>query len=67
MNDLALVAGRLLTSPRSAAHLGEVAQGNVTSHPFSGIKGGIVFWGALALVVIALLIVVAKLLPKPAQ
>jgi len=65
--DLALVAGRLLTSPRSAAHLGEVAQGNVTSHPFSGIKGGIVFWGALALVVIALLIVVAKLLPKPAQ
>jgi hypothetical protein len=64
--DLSLVAERLLTSPRSVAHLGEVPQGNVSSNPFAGIKGGIVFWGALVLVVAALLVVVAKLLPKPA-
>ena len=63
--DLALVAGRLLTSPRSVARLGEVAQGNVTSTPFAGLKGGVVFWGALALVVVVLLAVVTKLLPKP--
>jgi hypothetical protein len=64
--DLSLVAERLLTSPRSVAHLGELPQGNVSSSPFAGIKGGIVFWGALVLVVAALLVVVAKLLPKPA-
>jgi hypothetical protein len=63
--DLSLVAGRLLTSPRSVARLGEVPLGNTTPNPFAGIKSGAVFWGALSLVVVALLVVVAKLLPKP--
>ncbi len=63
--DLSLVAPRLLTSSRNAAHLGAGGQGPGTRNPFSGISGGYVFWGALGLVVVALLLVVAKLLPKP--
>jgi hypothetical protein len=64
--DLGLVAGRLLTSSRSVAHLGAGAPASASRNPFAGINGGYVFWGALALVVVVLLFVVAKLLPKPA-
>jgi hypothetical protein len=32
---------------------------------FAGINGGYLFWAALALVVVVLLAIVAKLLPKP--
>jgi len=63
--DLGLVAGRLLTSSRNVAHLGADDQGAAAKNPFAGINGGVVFWGALALVVAALLVAVAKLLPKP--
>jgi hypothetical protein len=63
--DLGLVAGRLLTSNRNIARLGADVQETGTRNPFAGINGGMVFWGALALVVVALLAVVAKLLPKP--
>jgi hypothetical protein len=63
--DLGLVAGRLLTSSRIVAHLGPDEQGAGARNPFAGINGGVVFWGALALVVVALLVTVAKLLPKP--
>jgi hypothetical protein len=63
--DLGLVAGRLLTSSRIVAHLGADAQGPGARNPFAGINGGVVFWGALALVVAALLVTVARLLPKP--
>jgi hypothetical protein len=63
--DLGLVAGRLLTSNRNVAHLGTVVLGTPARNPFAGINGGYVFWAALALVVIVLLVLVAKLLPKP--
>jgi hypothetical protein len=62
--DLSLVAQRLLTSSRSAARLG-AGENGPTRNPFAGLSGGYVFWGALGLVVVALLLVVAKLLPKP--
>ncbi len=62
--DLSLVAVKLLTASRNAA---QVATGGpaVARPARTGINGGYVFWGALALVVIVLLVVVAKLLPKP--
>jgi hypothetical protein len=63
--DLSLVAVRLLTSSRSIAHMSADEEGTGPRNPFAGISGGYVFWGALALVVVALLVVVAKLLPKP--
>ena len=63
--DLGLVAVRLLTSSRSVAHIGADEQSTGARNPFAGISGGYVFWGALALVVVVLLVVVAKLLPKP--
>jgi hypothetical protein len=64
--DLSLVAERLLTSTRAEARLGEAGQGAASANPLAGLKGGYLFWGALSLVVVALLLVVAKLLPKPA-
>ncbi len=63
--DLSLVAARLLTAPRNVAQL---AAGGATAgdrNPFAGLNGGYLFWGTLALVVVVLLVVVAKLLPKP--
>jgi len=63
--DLGLVAGRLLTASRTDAHLG--AEDAPPSHrnPFAHLSGGVLFWGALALVVFVLLVTVSKLLPKP--
>jgi hypothetical protein len=63
--DLSLVAGRLLTSNRFVSRLGTDEQGATAKRPFAGISGGFVFWCALALVVVTLLVVVGKLLPKP--
>jgi hypothetical protein len=63
--DLSLVAVKLLTSSRSVAKLAAGEPNATGHHPFIGIKGGYIFWGALALVVIVLLVVVARLLPKP--
>lgn len=62
--DLSLVAVKLLTSSRSVAKLAPGEPGGAGHHPFVGLKGGAIFWGALALVVVVLLVVVAKLLPK---
>jgi hypothetical protein len=66
--DLALVAGQILLAEKSVAEPGaeEIARNEGWSfHVLAGAKGGILFWGALALVVVGLLVVVAKLLPKP--
>jgi Protein of unknown function (DUF3999) len=63
--DLSLVSSRLLTSARNTAHPGAEEQSTAARNPFAGINGGYIFWGALALVVVVLLVVVAKLLPKP--
>lgn len=60
--DLQLVAARLLTAGRNAAQLGpsEMISPGHRSHHFDVY----IFWGALALVVVVLLRVVAKLLPN---
>ncbi len=64
--DLSLVAVRLLTASRNVAQLGAAGAGAGGSrNPFAGLNGGYVFWGALGLVVVVLLVVVSKLLPKP--
>ena len=63
--DLNLVAVKLLTSPRTVAKLAAGDPNSATRSSFSGLKGGVLFWAALALVVIVLLVIVAKLLPKP--
>jgi hypothetical protein len=64
--DLALVADQLIAAEKNISGLG----GEETAAPskWSGLTGqraGVLFWGALALVVVALLVVVARLLPKP--
>jgi len=64
--DLSLVAQKLLTSPRNVARLSAAeAVSSGGKNPFAALSGGYVFWAALGLVVIVLLVVVAKLLPKP--
>ena len=64
--DLSLVAAKLLTSPRNVASAdASEAESTGATRPFAGLNGGYVFWIALGLVVVVLLAVVAKLLPKP--
>jgi len=66
--DLSLVANQILRAEKSIATAGseEPTSGKASKQgteetPF---RGGILFWGALAIVVIALLFLVARLLPK---
>jgi hypothetical protein len=64
--DLGLLAAKLLTANRNVASLS--AGGPDAAKPRSqaeGINGGYIFWGALALVVVVLFVIVARLLPKP--
>lgn len=63
--DLSLVATKLLTAPRQSASLAPTAVTTDGKFSFAQVNGGYVFWAALALVVLVLLTVVAKLLPKP--
>ncbi|AOS44502.1 hypothetical protein Verru16b_01564 [Lacunisphaera limnophila] len=67
--DLSLVARALLTATRSPARLGaeEVAAEGFGRGVLRQLQGGVAFWGALALVVVVLLVTVARLLPKPAE
>ncbi|MDB6167729.1 MAG: hypothetical protein JWM88_593 [Verrucomicrobia bacterium] len=64
--DLSLVAAKLLTSTRHEAKLAEsdAAEDGDGGNVFSNLDPRLVFWGALALVVVSLLLIVAKLLPK---
>lgn len=64
--DLSLVAVKLLTVGRSPARLGaeETDPEGFARSALRHLKGGVAFWGALALVVVVLLVVVARLLPK---
>ncbi len=66
--DVALVARQLLAAAKSAAASGteQALKGADWSEgePLSGVRGWI-FWGILAAVVIGLLAVIAKMLPKP--
>jgi hypothetical protein len=64
--DLSLVAGELLAADKSVATLAAEEQLKKTSwaeSPAPG-TGGILFWGILAVVVIGLLVVISRLLPK---
>ncbi len=66
--DLALVAGQILAAEKSLATLGVEEQlrgGGWAGKLFAGLPAGWILWGVLELVVIGLLVVVAKLLPKP--
>jgi hypothetical protein len=63
--DLSLVAVKLLTASRNIASLAAGGQTAVSGGFFAGLNAGYLFWAALGLVVVVLLAVVAKLLPKP--
>lgn len=64
--DLALVAPTLVASDKTPATLAADEQTSSTASKLTPPKT-VLFWGSLGLVVIALLAVVAKLLPKPPQ
>jgi hypothetical protein len=65
--DLSLVAGQLLAADKTAASLaaGEQLKKSSWREGQAG-KGGIIFWGILAVVVVALLVIISRLLPKSA-
>jgi len=64
--DLSLVAVKLLTAARNPAQLAASTVDDPSDGSwFAGVNARYLFWGALVIVVIALLAVVAKLLPKP--
>jgi hypothetical protein len=63
--DLALVATQLLAAEKTLATLGPEEKARPEGwSPTRGQYAGVLFWSVLALVVIALLTIVAKLLPK---
>lgn len=66
--DLSLVAPKLLASVKTAAALGAEETlkkaGWTEGEPLTGVRGWI-FWSVLVLVVAGLMIVVARLLPRP--
>lgn len=66
--DIALVAAQILAADKHIATLGpeDTAQaGGWAERMLGSAHAGVIFWGVLALVVVVLLVVVAKLLPKP--
>jgi hypothetical protein len=64
--DLSLVANQLLAADKKAASLSDEQQLKKSSWRENEVpgKGGIVFWGILAVVVMVLLIIISRLLPK---
>ena len=64
--DLSLVAGQLLSADRTIASPGtgqQLRKSSWREHEIPG-KGGVIFWGILALVVVVLLVIISRLLPK---
>jgi hypothetical protein len=65
--DLRLVGRQLLVAPKGAATLGPQEELKAASWtegpPLTGMRG-VLFWGVLGLVVVALLVILARLLPK---
>ena len=64
--DLSLVAGQLLAADKKTVPLGAGQQLNKPSwreYEVPG-KGGVLFWGILAVVVVVLFIIISRLLPK---
>jgi hypothetical protein len=64
--DLSLVAGQLLAAEKETASLSAEEQLKKSSWRENEVpgKGGFVFWGILAVVVVGLLVVISRLLPK---
>ena len=64
--DLSLVAGQLLAADKKMVSLGAEQQLKNPSWQEYQIpgKGGVLFWGILAVVVVVLLIIISRLLPK---
>jgi hypothetical protein len=64
--DLSLVANQLLTAQKTAAHPGaeELLKKGPWQPGRTRANGGFIFWGALALVVVVLLTIISRLLPK---
>ena len=67
--DLNLVAGELLAAEKAAATLGPEEQLKKSSWVENQTPrtGGILFWGILAVVMVGLLVIIARLLPKTPQ
>ena len=65
--DLNLVAGQLLAADKKIVLLAAEQQLKKPSWQEYQVpgKGGVLFWGILAVVVVALLIIISRLLPKP--
>lgn len=64
--DLSLVAGQLLAADRNIVPLAaeqQLKQPAWQEYQIPG-KGGVLFWGILAVVVVVLLIIISRLLPK---
>jgi hypothetical protein len=64
---LSLVAGQLLAARKATASLSteeELKKSSSRSNEVLG-KAGFLFWGILALVVVGLLVIISRLLPKP--
>jgi hypothetical protein len=63
--DLSLVAGQLVAADHTEAGLGAEQQLKKSwVRSYTPGKGGIVFWGVLAVVVVVLLVIVSRLLPR---
>jgi hypothetical protein len=64
--DLSLVAGQLLAADKTPASLaaGDQLKKSSWAEGRTPGKGGVLFWGILALVVVALLVIISRLLPK---
>lgn len=64
--DLGLMGSELLTADKATATLGTEDQLRKTSWAEGQVpgRGGIIFWGILAVVVIGLLTIISRLLPK---
>jgi hypothetical protein len=67
--DLSLVASELLAAEKSEARPGgeEPLAASTTRDKGRSGKGGVLFWGVLALVVCALLAIISRLLPKTSE
>ncbi len=66
--DLSLVAGQLLAADQAEAALAAEEQLKKSwSEDHRPGKGGIVFWGILAVVVVVLLVIISRLLPQSSR
>ena len=67
--DLDLVARQIFSAPKIQATLGaeEALKGTPLGETLAGSKGNALFWGVLVLVVVGLVFVLTRMLPKPSE